>query len=228
MSLTQAFFFHLLTTLWTLNLLATTDITHFANWRASFTFFYRSLRRVLRCRLWSSGMYRWWQIFTSSQQSKMKSFNGKMVLLALDKFESYYMKVEFRWEDCQFLEEFKNSVLSIVAARSNIGQGSSNLCPTILIGGDNYAPLQLFGLLLDGLLEEGWLKGSEVEVRRTEYQSVIQEQRQLEQLSIRSHLDVGNVLAPCSLQAKLRAWQHLLKLCIVTKDVEQCFNVYFE
>ena len=63
-----------------------------------------------------------------------------------------------------------------------------------MVGGDDVAPFQFFNKLLNGLLEKGWTKGSEVEACQAEYQSFVQEQRQLERLSARSRPDVGDVL----------------------------------
>ena len=94
---------------------------------------------------------------------------GTRVLAALNKIESSYLKREFQRDARGFLEEFTTSVLSTVAARSKIGQGLSCFCPAIIIGGDNHAPLHLLGLLLDGLLDRGWVKGSEIEACRSEY-----------------------------------------------------------
>ena len=104
------------------------------------------------------------------------------------------MQREFQRDARRFLEEFTTSVLSTVAARSKVGQGLSCFCPAIVIGGDNHAPLHLLGLLLDGLLDHGWVKGSEIEACRFEYQSFVQEQRQLERSSARSRPDIGDVL----------------------------------
>ena len=73
-------------------------------------------------------------------------------------------------------------------------------------------------MLLDGLLEKGWAKGSEVEACRAEYQSFVKEQRQLERSSTRSRPDVGDVLSFCSGQAGFRARRHLYKVCIVAKQ----------
>ena len=84
------------------------------------------------------------------------------VLAALNKIGSSYLKREFQRGACKFLEEFTTSVLSTVPARSKIGQGLSCFCPAIIVGGDNHAPLHLLGLLLDGLLDHGWVKGSEI------------------------------------------------------------------
>ena len=94
---------------------------------------------------------------------------GTRVLAALKKIGSSSLKREFQRDARRFLEEFPNAVLSTVAARSKIGQGLSCFCPAIIIGGDDHAPLHLLGLLLDRLLERGWIKGSEIEACRAEY-----------------------------------------------------------
>ena len=107
-------------------------------------------------------------------------------------------------------------MLSTVAARSKVEQGLSCFCPAIIIGGDDHAPRHLLGLLFDGLLERGWIKGSEIEACRAQFQSVVQEQRQLEWCSTWSRPDIGDVLSFCSSQAGFRARQHLFRVCIVT------------
>ena len=143
---------------------------------------------------------------------------GTRVMAALGKVGSHYLQKEFRRDARRFLEDFVNCVLSTVAARSVIGQGLSCFCPAIVVGGDDVAPLQLFNKLLDELLERGWTRGSEVEACRAEYQSFVQEQRQLERSSTRSCPDVGDVLSFCSAQAGFRARRHLYKVCIVAKQ----------
>ena len=119
---------------------------------------------------------------------------GTRVLAALNKIQSSYLKEECQRDARRFLEEFTNSVVSTVAARSKIGQGLSCFCPAIIFGGDDHAPLHLLGLLLDRFSERGWVKGSEIEACRAEYQSFVLEQRQLERSSTRSRSDVGDVL----------------------------------
>ena len=156
-----------------------------------------------------------------------ESLAGTRVLAALNKIGSSYLKREFARDARKFLEEFTTSVLSIVAARSQIGQGLSCFCPAIIIGGDDHAPLHLLGQLLDGLLERGWVKGSEIEACRSEYQSFVQEQRQLERSSTRSRPDIGDVLSFCCSQAGFRARQRLFKVCIVTNAAKfhgRCFG----
>ena len=143
---------------------------------------------------------------------------GTRVMAALCKISSHYLQKEFRRDARRFLEDFVNCVLLTVGARSVIGQGLSCFCPAIVVGGDNVAPLQLFNKLLDGLLEKCWTRGSEVEACRAEYQSFVEEQRQLERSSTRSRPDVGDVLSFCSAQAGFRARRHLYTVCIVAKQ----------
>ena len=142
------------------------------------------------------------------------------LLAALNKIGSSYLQREFQRDARRFLEEFMNSALSTVAARSKTGQGLSCFCPAIIIGGDDHAPLHLLGLLLDRLLDRRWVKGSEIEACRSEYQSFVQEQRQLERSSTRSRPDIGDVLSFCSSQDGFRARQHLFKVCIVPNMVK--------
>ena len=140
---------------------------------------------------------------------------GTRVMAALGKNGSHFLQTEFRRDTRRFLEEFVNCVLSTVAPRSVIGQGLSSFCPAIVVGEDDVGCLQLFNKLLDGLLEKGWSKGSEVEACWAEYQSFVQEKRQLERSCTRSRPDVGYVLSFCSAQAGFCARRHLYKVCIV-------------
>ena len=140
--------------------------------------------------------------------------SGTRVLLALEKVGSSYMKKEMRRDCRKFLEDFVNCILSTVAARSAISQGLSCFCPPVLFGVDDHASLQLFDLLLDGLLAKGWVRGGDMEACKSEYQSFVQEQRQLQRTSTRSRPDVGNVLSFCSSQAGFRVRSHLYKVCV--------------
>ena len=149
--------------------------------------------------------------------------SGTRELSALEKVRNSYLKKEFRRDCRKFLEEFVNCVLSAVAARSIIGQGLSCLCPTILVSGVNHAPIQLFDMLLDGLLEKVWVRGAKMEDSKSECQSFVQEQRQPQQTSTKSCPDIGNVLTFCSSQAGFRVRRHLYKLWIVSKNVS--FNL---
>ena len=172
--------------------------------------------------------------YTVSSHSKFDAIEedqfdvAPRVLEALDKFGSYYPKREFRCATRRFLEDFVSCVLSTVAYRSIIGQRLGCFCPLILIGGDDYAPMQLFGMLLDRLLEKGWMRVAEMEVSRSEHQSFIQGQRQLDRASMRSRSEVENVLTFCSSQAGFRVRRHLYKVYIVSIHVGFSFNVAFD
>ena len=167
-----------------------------------------------------------WDDYVSPNHSKFppiaygECLAGTRVLAALNKIGSSYLQREIERDDRWFLEEFTTSVLSTVAARSKIGQVLSSFCPAIIIGCDNHAPLQLLGLLLDDLLDRGWVKGSKIEACRSEYQSFVQEQRHLERSSTRSRPDIGDVMSFCSSQTGFRARQHLFKVCILTNMVK--------
>ena len=125
---------------------------------------------------------------------------GTRMLAALNKIGSSYLKPEFQRDARMFLEEFTTSALSTVAIRSKIGQGLSCFCPAIIVGGDDNAPLHLLGLLLDGLLDHGCIKGNEIEACRAEYQSFVKDQRQLERSSTRCGPHAVEVLSFCSSQ----------------------------
>ena len=128
---------------------------------------------------------------------------------ALEKMSSSYLRKEFWSNARRFLEEFCSTVLSTVTARSKLGQGVSCFCPEIILGGDDLSAFFLHGQLLDGLVECGWEKGSSVEDCKAEFQSFVQEQRQLDRLSTRKRPDVGNILAYFAQQTGFRSRRHL-------------------
>ena len=84
---------------------------------------------------------------------------GTRLLPSLEKINSSFLRKEFRRECRRFLEDLVSTMLSTVAARSPVGQGLSCFCPEIVIGGDDYSAFHLFGQLLDGLLDLGWIRG---------------------------------------------------------------------
>ena len=164
------------------------------SWLDLYTACCRKSRRRHPCPLWNNGKNTLSQTIPGSQQLMTKTFVTTRVMAALGKVGSHYLQKKYRRDARRFLGDFVNCVLSTVVARSVIGQCLSCFCPAIVVGGDDVALLQLFNKLLDGLLEKGWTRGSEVEACRTEYQSFVQEQRQLELSSTRSRPDVGDVL----------------------------------
>ena len=128
---------------------------------------------------------------------------------------SQYLKKEFRSSARRFLEEFISTVLSTVAARSELGQGISCFCPEIIIGGDDHSAFFLFGQLVDGLVACGWEKESTVEPCKAEFQSFVNDQRQLECHASRKHSDISNVLSYLTHQSGFRSRRHLYRVILV-------------
>ena len=142
--------------------------------------------------------------------------HGTRVHAALEKMTSQYLKKEFRSSARRFLEDFTSTVLSTVAARSKLGQGVNCFCPEIVIGGDDHSAFFLFGQLLDGLVECGWEKGSTVEAWKAEFQSIVNDQRQLECHASRKHSDISSVLSYFTRQSGFRSRRHLYRVNLIS------------
>ena len=136
---------------------------------------------------------------------------GTRVHAALEKMTSQYLKKEFRSSARRFLEVFTSTVLSTVTACSKLGQGVSCFCPEIMIGGDDHSAFFLFGQLLDGLVECGWERGSTVEACKAEFQSCVNDQRQIECHASRKNSDISIVLSYLSHQSGFRGRRHLYR-----------------
>ena len=132
---------------------------------------------------------------------------GTRLLASLEKINSSFLRREFR-------RDLVRTILSAVAARSPIGQGLSCFCPEIVIGGDDYSAFHLFGQLLDGLLELGWVRGPEVEPAKAEFHSFVREQRQVKTSSHRSRAPISSVFAFCN-QPNFRSRRNLHKVGIL-------------
>ena len=104
---------------------------------------------------------------------------GTRLLASLEEINSSFPQKEFRRDCRRFLEDLVSTILSTVDARSPAGQGLSCFCPEMVIEGDDYSAFHLFGQLLDGLLELGWIRGSEIEPAKAEFHSLVREQRQV-------------------------------------------------
>ena len=139
---------------------------------------------------------------------------GTRLLASLEKINSSFLRKDFRRDSRRFLEDLVSTMLSTVAVRSPIGQGLSCFCPEIFIGGDDYSAFHLFGQLLDGLLELGWVRGSEVEPAKAEFHSFVREQRQVETSSTRSRAPINSVFAFWN-QPSFRSWRKLHKVSII-------------
>ena len=138
---------------------------------------------------------------------------GTRLLASLEKINSSFLRKEFCRDCRRFLEDLASTILSTVAARSPIGHGLSYFSPEIVIGGDDYSAFHLFGQLLDGLLELGWVRGSVVEPAKAEFHSFVREQRQVETSSNRSRAPINSVFAFCN-QPSFRSRRNLHKVGI--------------
>ena len=136
------------------------------------------------------------------------------LLASLEKINSSFLRKDFRRDCRRFLEDSVSTILSTVATRSPIGQGLSCFCPEIVIGGVDYSAFHLFGQLLNGLLELGWVRGSEVESSKAEFHSFVREQRQVETGSNRSRAPVNSVFAYCN-QPSFRSRRNLHKIIVL-------------
>ena len=139
---------------------------------------------------------------------------GTRLLSSHEKVNSSFLRKEFCRDFRCFLEDLVSSILSTVAARSPIGQGFSCFCPEIVIGGDDYSAFHLFGQLLDGLLELGWARGSEVEPAKAEFHFFVREQPQIETSSHRSRAPINSVFAFCN-QPSFHSRRNLHKVGIL-------------
>ena len=143
---------------------------------------------------------------------------GTRLLASLEKTNSSFLRKEFRRDCRRFVEYLVSTILSTVAARSPIGQRLSCFRPEIAIGGDNYSAFHLFGQLLDGLLELGWVRGSEVEPAKAEFHSFVREQRQVETRGNRSRAPINSVFAFCN-QRSFRSRRNLHKVSIIVLQI---------
>ena len=143
---------------------------------------------------------------------------GTRLLSSLKKINSSFLRKKFRRDCRRLLEDFVSTILSTVAARSPIGQGLSCFCPEIVIGGDDYSAFHLFGQLLEGLLDLGWIRGSEMEPAMAEFYSFVREQRQVETSGNRFRAPINSVFAFCN-QPGFRSRQNLHKVS------NMCFEV---
>ena len=123
------------------------------------------------------------------------------------------------------METFTSTVLSTVAARSNLGQGASCFCPEIIIVGVAHSAFFIFGQLLDGLIACGWEDASNVGACKAEFQSFVREQRQLECHASKKDSDLSSTpewvwvfpeFVPCEFS--------MTSSCFIVVSSEHCYE----
>ena len=139
---------------------------------------------------------------------------GTCLLSSFEKPNGNFLPKQFR-NDCRcFLEDLVSTILSKVAAHSPVGQALTCSCPEMIIGGDDNSTFHLFGQLLDGLREFGWVGGSEIEPAKAEFHSLVREQRQVEVSDNSSRVSINSVFAFCN-QPGFRFRRNLHKVSIM-------------
>ena len=92
--------------------------------------------------------------------------------------------------------------------------GTELFCLEIIIGGDDYSTFYLFGQLMKGLLELGWVRGSDTEPAKAEFHSFFREQQLIEVNGKRSRVPINSVFAFCN-QPGFRSLRNLHKVSIM-------------
>ena len=105
---------------------------------------------------------------------------GTRLLSSLEKINSSFLRKEFRRDCRRLLEHLVSTIISTVAERSPGGQGlrssvfvrRSSLEVTVILLSTSL--VGLFDLqLLNGLLELGWVRGSEIEPANAEFHAFV-------------------------------------------------------
>ena len=170
-----------------------------------------------------------WEAYTLPNHSCLGAIaeehfsEGTRLLSSLEKINSSFVRKEFHRDCRRFLEDFMSTFLSTVAACSPIGQGLRCFCPEIVIGGDDNSAFYLFGQLLDGMLDLGWIRGSEMEPAKAEFHSFVREQRQVKTSGNRSRVPINSVFAFCN-QPGFRSRRNLHEVSVMCFEVISIFS----
>ena len=140
--------------------------------------------------------------------------SGTTLMGSLERLSSIYVRKEFKKNCWEFFDHFVSCILSSVSARSPIGRGLSSFCPEILIGGDEHSATSLFVELVNALGRLKWLKSTEKEASKSEFQSFVREQRELEYGSGVRRPEIGNILTTYLSQLSFRSRRNLFKVRI--------------
>ena len=136
---------------------------------------------------------------------------GTRLLSTLEKINSCFLGKEFRKNCRRFLENLVSTIFSTVAVCSSVGRGFRCFCRNIIIGVDDYSAVHLFGQLLDGLLELGCVRVSEIETAKAELHFFVRKQRQVEVGGKTSRVLINSVFAFCN-QTGFRSRRNLHKV----------------
>ena len=140
---------------------------------------------------------------------------GTCLSSSLKKISSSILPKEFRKNCRRFLEDLVLEHHPLYSCRAVSSWARTELfCPQIINGGDDYSAFHLFGQLLDGLLELGWVTGSEIEPAKAEFHSFVREERQVEVTGNRSRVPINSVFGFCN-RPGFRSRRNLHKVSVV-------------
>ena len=149
--------------------------------------------------------------------------SGTMLMDALEKTNSVYLRKEFKRNSFSFLEDLVSTILSSLCARSPIGRGLSAFLPDIVIGGDEHSAISLFTELVNAMGRMRWPRIAEKEGCKAEFQSLVRDLRDEEYGPTVRRREIGNVITFYVSMASFRCRRNLYKVGIF-----QRFLVLFE
>ena len=136
------------------------------------------------------------------------------LLSSLEKINSSFLRKVFRRDCSRFLEDLMSTILSTVVAHSPVGQGLSCFCSEIVIGGDKYSAFHLFGQLLDGLLQLGWVRGQKSNLQKLKSTFSSASSHRWSQVAI-DLLCQSTASLPSATNLVFRSWRNLHKVSIM-------------
>ena len=139
---------------------------------------------------------------------------GTRLLSSFEIINSIFIRKEFCKACRRFLEDFVSTILSTVAARSTDGKNLSCFSPKTVTGRDGYSTFHLFGQLLEGLIELGWVSGPEAEPAKAELLSFFRKQREVEVSGSKLRVPINSAFA-FSNQPCLRSRGKLYKASVI-------------
>ena len=135
----------------------------------------RDLPVIEKCEAYMLSLHSSFRVIAEDQ-----FLEGIRLFWSLAKISSSFFRKEIRRDCRRFLEAFASIILSTLDDRPLVEQGLSCFYAFIVIGGDDHSAFYLFRQRLDGLLEIGWLRGSDNEAAKVEFHSFVREQRRVE------------------------------------------------
>ena len=141
--------------------------------------------------------------------------SGTTLMDSLERLSSIYIRKELKKNCWDFFDHFVSCVLSSVSARYPVGRGLSSFCPEMFDwGGDEHSATSLFVELVNALGRMKWLKSTEKEASKSEFQSFVRDQGELEYGTGVRRPEIGIIFTTYLSQLSFRSRKNLFKVCI--------------